>query len=57
MNNYSTGITKHLNHKLDVISNSQPLETEAATGGVLWKKALLKISQISQENVCVGVSF
>ena len=28
---------------------------EAATGGV--KKAFLKISQNSQENTCVGVSF
>ena len=31
-------------------------ETEAATGGVLWKEVFLKISQISQENTCVGVS-
>ena len=30
---------------------------EAATGGVLWKKLFLKISQYSQENTCVGVSF
>ena len=33
------------------------LESEAATGGVLWKKTFLKISQISQENTCVGISF
>ena len=26
--------------------------TEAATGGVLWKKVFLKISQILQENTC-----
>ena len=30
---------------------------EAATGGVLDKKAFFKISQYSQENICVGVSF
>ena len=30
---------------------------EAATGGLLWKKLFLKISQYSQENACVGVSF
>ena len=30
---------------------------EAATGGVLYKKVLLKISQILQENLGVGVSF
>ena len=29
---------------------------EAATGGVLWKKVFLKISQNSQENTCAGVS-
>ena len=31
--------------------------TEAATGGVLWKELFLKISQCSQENICVGISF
>ena len=31
--------------------------TEAATGGVLCKKLLLKISEYSQENTCVTVSF
>ena len=30
---------------------------EAATGGVLLKKLFLEISQYSQENTCVGVSF
>ena len=30
---------------------------QAATGGVLLKKVFLKISQISQENTCVGISF
>ena len=34
------------------------LSTEApATGGVLWKKVFLKISQNSQENTCARVSF
>ena len=31
--------------------------SEATTGGVLWKKVFLKISQNSQENTCVEVSF
>ena len=31
--------------------------TKAATGGVLWKKMFLKISQISQGNTCVGSLF
>ena len=31
--------------------------TEAATGGVLYKKVFLKISQNSQKSTCVRVSF
>ena len=31
--------------------------TEAATGGALWKKVFLEISQNSQENTCARVSF
>ena len=31
--------------------------TEAVTGGVLWKKLFLEISQNSQENTCARVSF
>ena len=31
--------------------------SEAATGGVLWKKLFLKISQNSQENTCTWGSF
>ena len=31
--------------------------TEATTGGVLYKKLFLKISQYSQEKNCAGVSF
>ena len=30
---------------------------EATTGDVLKKKVFLKISQYSQENICVGISF
>ena len=30
---------------------------EAATGGVLWKKVFLEISENSQENTCARVSF
>ena len=33
------------------------VNTEAATRGVLWKKGVLRISQNSQENTCVKVSF
>ena len=32
-------------------------QIEAASGGALYKKVFLKISQISQESVCFGVSF
>ena len=31
--------------------------TEAATGGVLYEKVFLEISQNSQENTCARVSF
>ena len=31
--------------------------TEAATGGVLYEKVLLEISQNPQENTCARVSF
>ena len=31
--------------------------TEAATRGVLWKELFLEISQNSQENTCVRISF
>ena len=33
------------------------MHTEAAAGGVLYKKMFLKISQNSQENTCSRVSF
>ena len=41
------------------ISNfwSTVFNTKPATGIVLWKKVLLKISQNSQENTCIRVSF
>ena len=43
---------------LKYIKYSSYLEnTEAATRGVLWKKVFLKISQNSQENSFVRVSF
>ena len=32
------------------------LLSKVATGVVLWEKVFLKISQISQESTCVGVS-
>ena len=33
------------------------IDAEAATRGVLQKKMFLKVSQYSQENTCVRVSF
>ena len=33
------------------------LYEEAATGGVLYKMVILKISQNSQENTCAGKSY
>ena len=39
------------------IINTEDNYLEAATSGVLYKKLFLKISQNSQENNCVGVSF
>ena len=52
------------NLKFQAFVASQPkaptleaLSTEAATGGVLHKNVFLKISLISQEDTCVGVSF
>ena len=32
------------------------LSTEGATGGALEKKVFIKVSQISQANICAGVS-
>ena len=43
----STFFTEHLRTNAFVFSFS-----EAATGGVLWKKVFLKIKQNSQENTC-----
>ena len=42
---------------LKIYCKTKHLQAEAAIGGVLLKKLLLKISQYSQENTCVGVSF
>ena len=35
----------------------QMKHSETATGGILYKKLFLEISQNSQENTCVGVPF
>ena len=43
--------------KLKSISSIDDDYSEAANGGILWKKLFLKISQYSQENNCVGDSF
>ena len=39
------------------IVKAMDLISEAATGGILLKMVVLRISQISQENSCVGVLF
>ena len=44
----------YVRHDEDTSHSQRP---EAATRGALWKKELLEISQNSQENVCVPVSF
>ena len=36
---------------------TKKVTAEVATGGVLKKTVFLKISQITLENTCVGVSF
>ena len=41
----------------DVIQGVLAIIPEAATGGVLQNKVFLEISQISQENSCIGLSF
>ena len=43
--------------RLKSISSIEDNYLEAATGGVLWKKLFLKISQYSQESNCVGDFF
>ena len=43
--------------QLEIIQIIQFGDKEAATGGVLWTKALLKISQNSQKNTCARVFF
>ena len=43
--------------RLKSISSIEDSYLEAAIGGVLQKKLFLKVSQYSQENKCVRVSF
>ena len=46
------------NRNVFVISSMRSIKLwEAATRGVIWKKVFLEISQNSQENTCVRVSF
>ena len=42
---------------ISLVFIKQKTNAEVAIGGVPWKKLFLKISQHSQENTCVGVSF
>ena len=42
---------------LTIFEKRSILDKEVATGGVLQRKVFLKVSQISQENICVKVSF
>ena len=46
-------ISKNLD--FDFLENQKSF-LEAATGGVLWKKVFLEISQSLQGNTCAGVS-
>ena len=51
-----------LNNKISVFHSKKKKYfksglSEAATRGALLKKVFLKISQITQENTCVGVCF
>ena len=39
-----------------LLESVYPLITEAVTGGVLWKKVILKILQNPRENTCDDVS-
>ena len=43
--------------KLKSISSIEDNYLEVATGGILWKRLYLQVSQYSQENNCVGDSF
>ena len=63
MNEFSRLVAK-LKYSMKYISDNKPVTiahmiriTEAATGGNLQKKLLLKISLNSQENICARVSF
>ena len=63
MNEFSRLVGK-LKYSMKYISDNKPVTivhmtriTEAATGGNLQKKLLLKISLNSQENICARVSF
>ena len=54
--NYNTSLKSQVSKHTGVFffKKSYP---EAASGGVLKSKAFLKISQYSDENNCVGISF
>ena len=57
------GMTKHQWHtksqwrSFSKLWKIQVLQSEGATGGVLWEKVFLENSQNSQENNCARVSF
>ena len=48
---------KFIEYRFKSVSSIEDNYLEVVTGGVLKKKLFLKISQYSQENNCVGVSF
>ena len=56
LKNFSKFLEKNL-CLCNFIKKETLTQAEAATGGVLWKKVFLKISQNSQENPCARVSF
>ena len=54
---FSLSVSLILFLMIHVLLNFNQLHTKTVTGGVLEKKVFLRISQISQENACVGVSY
>ena len=46
----------HAGFFVKYFTTTHRLHPEAASGGVLWKKVFLKISQNSQENTCARVT-
>ena len=50
-------VVQYPRYNFIMLSIAWKFDAEAATGGVSKKTVFLKISQFSQKNTCVGVSF